>query len=131
MLLRWFGALACFVTSAVTGPACADDKTGLETMNATLWMQVSPEYRAIARQVYEMAGQKLAAPSAGSAALEQSGASTETLARLPTAVILDLDETVLDNTAFQARLLRDLLSRIFPTCRRSQLVLRRQVVVAR
>jgi 5'-nucleotidase (lipoprotein e(P4) family) len=107
MLLRWFGALACFVTSAVTGPACADDKTGLETMNATLWMQVSPEYRAIARQVYEMAGQKLAAPSAGSAALEQSGASTETLARLPTAVILDLDETVLDNTAFQARLLRD------------------------
>ena len=81
MLLRWFGALACFVTSTVAGLAYADDKTGLETMNATLWMQVSAEYRALTRQVYEMAGQKLAVPSAGSAALEQSGASAETLAR--------------------------------------------------
>ncbi len=104
---RWFGALACLVISAVSGAAPAEDKTGLETMNATLWMQVSAEYRALARQVYEMAGQKIAAPSSGSAASEQSGASAETLARLPTAVILDLDETVLDNTVFQARLLRD------------------------
>jgi 5'-nucleotidase (lipoprotein e(P4) family) len=104
---RWFGALACLVISAVSGAAPADDKTGLETMNATLWMQVSAEYRALARQVYEMAGQKIAAPFSGSAASEQSGASAETLARLPTAVILDLDETVLDNAVFQARLLRD------------------------
>ena len=47
------------------------------------------------------------APLPGSAALEQATVPAETLGRLPTAVVLDLDETVLDNTVFQARLLRD------------------------
>jgi 5'-nucleotidase (lipoprotein e(P4) family) len=39
--------------------------------------------------------------------VEQAGMKADVLARLPTAVILDLDETVLDNTVFQARLLHD------------------------
>jgi 5'-nucleotidase (lipoprotein e(P4) family) len=107
MVRKWFGALACFVACTTAGAASPGDTTGLESLHATLWMQAAPEYRAIVRQVYQMAEARIAAPDAGSAALEQSGVPAETLARLPTAVILDLDETVLDNTIFQARLLRD------------------------
>jgi 5'-nucleotidase (lipoprotein e(P4) family) len=87
--------------------AGADDQAGRETLNATLWMQRAPEYRAGAEQVYRMAAQKIAAPAPGSAAVEQQNVPADVLARMPTAVVLDLDETVLDNTVYQARLLRD------------------------
>jgi 5'-nucleotidase (lipoprotein e(P4) family) len=109
MVSRWIGALACLISSLIACPAAtaADDTTGLESLHATLWMQRAPEYRAITRQVYQMAAARIAAPDAGTAALEQSTMPAESLARLPTAVVLDLDETVLDNTVFQARLLRD------------------------
>jgi 5'-nucleotidase (lipoprotein e(P4) family) len=85
----------------------ADDTTAREQLNATLWMQVAPEYRANVQQVYRLATEKISAPAPGSAALEQGGVSAEVLARLPTAVVLDLDETVLDNSVYQARLIRD------------------------
>ena len=87
--------------------AAADDQEGREALGATLWMQRAPEFRAIAKQIYELAEEHIAAPAPGSAALEQKGVAPEVLARLPTAVVLDLDETVLDNTVYQARLLRD------------------------
>jgi 5'-nucleotidase (lipoprotein e(P4) family) len=87
--------------------ARADEAPGREQLNATLWMQRAPEFRALARQVYRLAEEKISAPSSGSAALEQQGIPNDVLARMPTAVVLDLDETVLDNTVYQARLLRD------------------------
>jgi 5'-nucleotidase (lipoprotein e(P4) family) len=99
---RIFAALCVFA-----GISSADDLTGREALNATLWMQVAPEYRANVQQVYRMATERIAAPAAGSVAVEQAGVKADALARLPTAVILDLDETVLDNTVFQARLLHD------------------------
>ena len=98
----WMCALACF--SACVGTA---HENGIEQLNATLWMQTSPEYRAGTEQVYRLATERIANPAPGSAALEQLGVPAEQLARLPTAVILDLDETVLDNTVYQARLIRD------------------------
>jgi 5'-nucleotidase (lipoprotein e(P4) family) len=107
MVRKWFGVLACLMGSATVGAVAADDITGIESLHATLWMQAAPEYRAIVRQVYQMAEARIAAPGVGSAALEQASVPAEALARLPTAVVLDLDETVLDNTIFQARLLRD------------------------
>jgi 5'-nucleotidase (lipoprotein e(P4) family) len=87
--------------------AAADDRIGREQLNATLWMQTAPEYRAIVEQVFRQAGERIAAQPPGSAAIEQAGVPAEALARLPAAVVLDLDETVLDNTVYQARLLRD------------------------
>ena len=104
MARRWICALAGAFSWMTAG---ADDLTGREQLNATLWMQTAPEYRAIAAQVYRLATEKLAAATAGSAALEQANVPAEQLARLPTAVVLDLDETVLDNTVYQARLIRD------------------------
>jgi len=115
MLRGWTAKVVCAVSFAVVSAmlgtialaADADEWLGREQLHATLWMQTAPEYRAIARQVYRQAEDHLAAPPPGSAALEQATVSPEALGRLPTAVVLDLDETVLDNTVFQARLLRD------------------------
>jgi 5'-nucleotidase (lipoprotein e(P4) family) len=99
-------AMGIFASTVVCA-AAGDDWTGREQLNATLWMQTAPEYRAIVEQVYRHAAERIAAPATGSAAIEQADIPAETLARLPVAVVLDLDETVLDNTAYQARLLRD------------------------
>jgi 5'-nucleotidase (lipoprotein e(P4) family) len=103
MVRFWTAAFVCSITCT----AAADDLTSREQLHATLWMQRAPEYRAIVSQVYRLATEKISAPAAGSAALEQAGVPAGQLARLPTAVVLDLDETVLDNTVYQARLLRD------------------------
>src|SRR5690349_7610170 len=97
-----------FVLGMLTACAAqADDQAGRETLNATLWMQRAPEYRAITEQIYRLATQKIAVPASGSAAVEQKDVPADVLARMPTAVVMDLDETVLDNTVYQARLLRD------------------------
>lgn len=90
-------------------PAAASVPTppvvGRETVNATLWMQQAAEYRILAEQVFGLAterlGSTIAAP--GTAAVEQRDADPAALARLPTAVIVDLDETILDNAFYQAR----------------------------
>jgi acid phosphatase len=75
-----------------------------ELLNAVLWTQTSVEYRAVAIQSYrraeEMLDRALEDPS-WTAALEQTG----DLAGLPPAVILDVDETVLDNTPYEVRLI--------------------------
>jgi 5'-nucleotidase (lipoprotein e(P4) family) len=75
------------------------------TLYSTLWIQTAAEYRATAWQAYEAAREVLVravADSAWTAAVEQEGAS---FAALPPAVIVDVDETVLDNAAFQARVI--------------------------
>jgi 5'-nucleotidase (lipoprotein e(P4) family) len=95
--------MACSIAFA----ADTDHWLGREQLHATLWMQTAAEYRAISLQVYRQAGERIAAPLPGSAAIEQAAVPAETLGRLATAVVLDLDETVLDNTVYQARLLRD------------------------
>ncbi len=100
-------ATACAAMATMALAAEPDQWSGREQLHATLWMQVAPEYRAIAQQVYKAATDKIAAPAKGSAALEQAAVPADALARLPGAVVLDLDETVLDNTVYQARLLRD------------------------
>jgi acid phosphatase len=73
-----------------------------DTLSAVLWMQTSVEYKASAEQTYHVAKaalvRELAKPT-HTAALEQ----TSDFSKLPTAVIFDLDETVLDNSRFQAR----------------------------
>ena len=64
----------------------------LPLLNPTLWMQSSAEYRAAATQTYAVARQLL-----DDALREPSP--------LPRAVVLDLDETVLDNSRFAARMI--------------------------
>lgn len=68
------------------------------SLDANLWMQVSAEYRACCYQAYNVARRRLTekvrdVPPGGWAK--------------PPAVVLDLDETVLDNGEFQTRLARN------------------------
>ena len=107
MARGWLRPVACVISCSILATAAAQDWEGREQINATLWMQRAPEFRAIAEQTYRLAALQIAAPAPGSAALEQQGVAPEVLARMPTAVVLDLDETVLDNTVYQARLLRE------------------------
>jgi 5'-nucleotidase (lipoprotein e(P4) family) len=78
-----------------------------ENLNAVLWMETSVEYRASATQTYRAAQAALLDALKDhhwTAALEQNA----DFENLPPAVILDLDETVLDNFAYQARLVGSL-----------------------
>lgn len=79
---------------------------GQEGLNATAWVQSSTEAKIAARQAYFGAIRQLEIAlktKNWSAAVEQSAG----FEKLPPAVILDLDETVLDNSPYQARLVRD------------------------
>jgi len=78
---------------------------GREQVNATLWMQKAAEYEISALQIYRLATERLATTLAapGSAAVEQQNTDARRLAAMPTAIIVDLDETVLDNSFYQAR----------------------------
>lgn len=74
-----------------------------ENLNAVTWMQTAAEYRASAIQTYRAAEASMLRAmqdKSWTAALEQRRIVPD----LPLAVILDLDETVLDNSLYQARL---------------------------
>jgi acid phosphatase len=98
--------------SAVAGAsvpvAAAAGAVANDNLNAVAWMQASVEYRLLAGQTWRAALNQLdrAIKTPTWDALpreERSG----TLDGLGLAVIVDIDETVLDNTPFQARLVRD------------------------
>ncbi|MBK9089557.1 MAG: hypothetical protein IPL90_11095 [Holophagales bacterium] len=77
-----------------------------ERLNGALFMQTAAEYEILCRVAYAQARGALAAALADqswTAAVEQTGSYQG----LPTAVVLDLDETVLDNSRFQGRLVND------------------------
>lgn len=76
------------------------------TTSATLWMQNAAEYKALTTMVYQSATDELntVLKQDDTAALEQQDADYK---KLPPAVILDVDETVLDNSPFQARLIKN------------------------
>ena len=65
-------------------------------LDANLWMQISGEYKACCLQAYNLGTRRLTESLAA-----QIETRTPASAR-PAAVIMDLDETVLDNGAFQS-----------------------------
>ena len=87
----------------VTAPA-ADTVPAHDNLNAVLWVQTSAEYRALTDQAYRAATAQLdrALRSPDWDAL-LPGEREAPVAGLPPAVILDIDETVLDNSPYQAR----------------------------
>ena len=115
-----FFAAALVVALAACAPAAEIDEVavssggaqavapdaGLDNLNAVLWVQSAVEYRATCLQAFALARRVLddaLADPGWSAALEQTG----DFADLPPAVVLDIDETVLDNSPFEARLTVD------------------------
>ena len=74
-----------------------------ENLNAVTWMQTAAEYRAACLQTFRAAEASMLRAiheKSWTAALEQRRPAPD----LPPAVIIDLDETVLDNSAYQAKL---------------------------
>ena len=95
------------VGQAVGGrqPTAAVD-IGLDGLNAVLWVQTAVEHRANSLQAYALAARVLdeaLADPGWTAFLGQ----TEDFEDLPPAIILDVDETVLDNSYYAARLTLD------------------------
>lgn len=91
-------------TPAASAPAAsaADDN-----LNAVLWVQASAEYGAVTTSLYRAAADHLDAALAepnwdALVPTERANAA----GGLPPAVILDVDETVLDNSPYQARLVQ-------------------------
>jgi 5'-nucleotidase (lipoprotein e(P4) family) len=96
-------AVIVSLASLLTLGAAAPTEHTYENLNAILWMQTSVEYKANAIQTYRVAEAALLRglkDSHWTAALEQNG----NFENLPPGVIFDLDETVLDNSVFEARL---------------------------
>ena len=78
-----------------------------EMLNATLWQQTSAEYIGVTAQTYQLAQINLdqaLADTSWTAALEQTG----DYSGLPPAIMLDIDETVLDNGPYEARIIKKL-----------------------
>jgi len=98
-------AVALVLSTLLSGCTRSETDSSHEMLNAALWRQSSAEYPAIARQTYRLArlnlDQALADPQ-WTAALEQTGDATG----LPTAIIADLDETILDDTSYEVRIIR-------------------------
>ncbi len=89
--------------TAATSAVAANDN-----LNAVLWMQTSAEYKAVSETIYRAAADKL------DTALNEKnwdalvpGERGNAVTGLKPAVIMDVDETVLDNSPYQARLVRD------------------------
>lgn len=99
---RWLATLVLIATLAAAAGALAQDPPAHDLLNAALWTQRSVEFRATALAAFALArirlDQALADPSWTAAPGEQTGAYQS----LPPAVIADLDETMLDNSAYQA-----------------------------
>lgn len=93
-------------TSPSTRPSATSTAAPHENLNAVLWVQTALEYEATTLQAYRLAQLQLDAALADpewTAAIERS----EEGSNLPPAVVLDVDETVLDNSYYQARMIRD------------------------
>lgn len=103
-LLKCARACALGVLLAVGVPyhaGAADDPPAHDILNATLWMQRSVEYKANTLTAFTLAkirlDQALADENWTGAPAEQTGAYQ----KLPPAIIADVDETLIDNSAYQ------------------------------
>ncbi len=83
-------------------PGCRSDGASNDNLNAVLWDQTSVEFKANALGAYALGrvrlDEALADKTWTAAPVEQTGAFQD----LPPAIILDVDDTVLNTSAYQA-----------------------------
>ena len=110
LMLFVLSAAACrsVPTSTASAPSAAPAIETHENLNAVLWMQTSAEYEAAVRGVYAAARSSLdRALSDTSWSALPEGERGDGFETLPPAIIVDADETMIDNSPFQARHVRD------------------------
>lgn len=102
------GAQPAAQAQAAAAKPAAGEPPANDNLNAVLWVQSAAEYDAVTQTIYRAAAEEL------DAALEQPnwdalvpGERGNAATGLPPAVVMDVDETVLDNSPYQARLVRD------------------------
>ena len=96
---------AALLSSLAAFPAAADPVAQNDTLNAVLWTQRAVEFKGNALSIYALAKLRLdeaLADKNWTAATEQTGNYQD----LPPAIILDADETALDNSAYEAGLIK-------------------------
>ncbi len=95
-------ALTFVILCLTVGARAEDGSPPHDLLNAVLWMQRSVEYKANATSIFALArirlDEALADTGWTAAPAEQTGAYQI----LPPAVVLDVDETLVDNSAYQA-----------------------------
>jgi 5'-nucleotidase (lipoprotein e(P4) family) len=116
ILTRWTSATLLAAALAACGavptrdaaPASDLRSPAHDNLNATLWMQTAAEYEASVRGVFAAAraslDRALADPAWSALPEGERGDGFETL---PAAIIVDADETMIDNSPFQARGIRE------------------------
>ncbi len=91
------------LSSLIIFAGCCSKRITHESLNGVVWTQTSVEYKVMTIQAFNLAKEnieKALKDKNWTAALEQ----TKSYQKLKPAVIVDVDETVLDNSPFQARL---------------------------
>src|SRR6476659_5879478 len=115
MTLALCGALGLGACQTVPAPAPPAPASGTATpapaddaFNATVWFQTAVERELVSREVYRSAGERLSAALADRTwdALPKTDRGAVDVRHLPPAIIVDVDETVLDNSPEQVRQLR-------------------------
>jgi 5'-nucleotidase (lipoprotein e(P4) family) len=91
----------------VAAPAPATEPAANDNLNAVAWTQTAIEHDLIYREVFRTAGEKLriALKNPNWDALPNEERKHPVTTKLKPAVIVDIDETVLDNSPYQARLI--------------------------
>jgi len=106
-----FAQVLCLISLSLvhgqTPAASMGRQTGADNeyqVGAILWTQSSGEYRALAYQSFVLARLRLDADLLGHRSTTHERSRKPRTSSLPPAVIVDADETVLDNSRFQAEL---------------------------
>jgi 5'-nucleotidase (lipoprotein e(P4) family) len=106
IMSRGILCIAIVGTMAMGNAAWAEEPVPDDLLLATLWNQRSVEYKGNALTVYALArirlDEALADKSWTAAPIEQKG----DFANLPPAIILDVDETVLDNSPYEVWMMK-------------------------
>ena len=103
LLIGFFGLCMLLCTAEESIP---NQNASNSNLNATLWMQTSLEYAMNCQQTYTLAKLQLEKAKKNplwTAYAKQKNNTNYHL--LPSAIIMDIDETILDNSPYQARLI--------------------------
>ncbi|MBB6226140.1 HAD family acid phosphatase [Polymorphobacter multimanifer] len=96
-------ASALLLASTLGSPAvAAPAPSSTANLDAVLWMQKAPEYGLVAAGQWRALADRLPALKRSGEALVESEQPAEKSRRRPPAIIVDLDETVLDNSPANA-----------------------------
>lgn len=104
--LRFLAILGAGVICSGCSPLADNVSTELinNNFNSTLWVQQSSNFQATSLQTYNTAARNLK-KAVNSSTVTAVPERTTPLTTLPPAVVLDIDETVLDNSSYIAQLI--------------------------